>query len=336
MMQFYLMREGLRQFYGKNARFIMPLLRFATALTALVLMDIQMGWMGALGSIPVMLALALVCALLPWAGTTLILGGCLLGHFAAASLEVVILAAVLFFFIWILHMVFLPEGGLALVFVPLLFSLRIPYLAPLLLALSGTATGVIPVVSGVVVYYFIRTAADSMSVLTSGAALTILQRFTQCLTSLKDNRVMYIMVVAFAATYFTVYLIRQLTADYSRMVGIITGMLVNALVLLLGELWFPVDARELSIFSILPGTLVSGLLALAVDFFFFAVDYHRTEYVQFEDDDYYYYVKAVPKIVVTAPDKQVKKISSRTEPEYRRGVESPGRRSRNGYLDDRR
>lgn len=42
----------------------------------------------------------------------------------------------------------------------------------------------------------------------------------------------------------------------------------------------------------------------------FAVDYSRTEYIQFQDDDYYYYVKAVPKITVSAPDVKVQKINS--------------------------
>jgi hypothetical protein len=41
------------------------------------------------------------------------------------------------------------------------------------------------------------------------------------------------------------------------------------------------------------------------------VDYSRTEYVQFEDDDYYYYVKAVPKLTVSAPDVKVQKINAR-------------------------
>ena len=44
--------------------------------------------------------------------------------------------------------------------------------------------------------------------------------------------------------------------------------------------------------------------------FIFNVDYSRTEYVQFEDDEYYYYVKAVPKIAVAKPSKTVKKITS--------------------------
>ena len=50
-----------------------------------------------------------------------------------------------------------------------------------------------------------------------------------------------------------------------------------------------------------------------VQFLFFNVDYTRTEKVQFEDDEYYYYVKAVPKISVAAPDKKVKKINTKRE-----------------------
>ena len=62
--------------------------------------------------------------------------------------------------------------------------------------------------------------------------------------------------------------------------------------------------------ELLVGTLVSMVLAAVYNFMIFAVDYSRTEYVQFEDDDYYYYVKAVPKITVSAPDVKVQKINS--------------------------
>ena len=39
----------------------------------------------------------------------------------------------------------------------------------------------------------------------------------------------------------------------------------------------------------------------------------RAEKVQFEDDEYYYYVKAVPKVTVTRPEKQVKQIAGQTK-----------------------
>ena len=61
------------------------------------------------------------------------------------------------------------------------------------------------------------------------------------------------------------------------------------------------------------GILVSMVLAFVFEFFVFAVDYTRTEYLQFQDDDYYYYVKAVPKVAVTAPDVKVQRINKRKE-----------------------
>ena len=51
----------------------------------------------------------------------------------------------------------------------------------------------------------------------------------------------------------------------------------------------------------------------AAQFFRMVLDYTSVENVQFEDDDYYYYVKAVPKISVAAPDKKVKKINTKRE-----------------------
>ena len=59
------------------------------------------------------------------------------------------------------------------------------------------------------------------------------------------------------------------------------------------------------------GNLISVGIAFGLKFFFFHVDYKRTERVQFEDDDYYYYVKAVPKITMQVQDKQVKKINTK-------------------------
>ncbi len=312
MMQFYLMRESLRDFYGRHALYLTPIIRFVTALTALLLMDWNMGYAGSLGSIPVVLGVALICGFLPWGGMTLALSVCLLYQFLSVSMEVFAIGLIVFFFIWIMHMVLLPEGRFSVVLIPILFCFDIPYVVPVLVALGGTLTGIAPVSFGVVVYYLIRTVIDSAPVLTGGGTLNILQRFLQVLTALRDNKVMYVMLAAFAAIYLIVYLIRQMSVDYSRTIGIVTGTVTGALVLLLGELALQIDFRTLSITSIVVGTLLSGVIAVLLDFFIFAVDYNRTEYVQFEDDDYYYYVKAVPKIAVTAPDKQVKKINTRT------------------------
>jgi hypothetical protein len=48
------------------------------------------------------------------------------------------------------------------------------------------------------------------------------------------------------------------------------------------------------------------LIGFILQFIFMNLDYARTERVQFEDDDYYYYVKAVPKKMVAFKEKKVK------------------------------
>ena len=58
------------------------------------------------------------------------------------------------------------------------------------------------------------------------------------------------------------------------------------------------------------GTIGSAAIAIVIQFFRRALDYTAVENVQFEDDDYYYYVKAVPKINVSMPQMRVKRINA--------------------------
>ena len=53
--------------------------------------------------------------------------------------------------------------------------------------------------------------------------------------------------------------------------------------------------RIFSLVGVILGSIVCALIALVMQFFQFNLDYARTEKVQFEDDEYYYYVKRFPK-----------------------------------------
>jgi len=69
----------------------------------------------------------------------------------------------------------------------------------------------------------------------------------------------------------------------------------------------------------------------------FGVDYGRTENVQFEDDEYYYYVKAVPKMTVAVQAKTVKRINSqRNSGQRSNSVRSGQRNVMTEYAESRR
>ena len=119
---------------------------------------------------------------------------------------------------------------------------------------------------------------------------------------------MMVMIAACAVGSRVLYLIRRLSVDYAWIIAIVVGTVAQLLVIFVGDFVFGVSV---SAGALIFGLLLSIVLAMIYNFFFFSVDYTRTEYVQFEDDDYYYYVKAVPKMTVSSTDVKVQRISAR-------------------------
>ena len=132
-------------------------------------------------------------------------------------------------------------------------------------------------------------------------------RLRMVIDGILGNKEMLITVVAFVFTLELVYIIKRLSVDHSWTIASIAGTIADVMILLLGDLMYDTNV---SVIGILLGSVVSLGIALIIQFFVLGVDYSRTEKVQFEDDEYYYYVKAVPKMTVAAPEKTVKKINS--------------------------
>ena len=62
-------------------------------------------------------------------------------------------------------------------------------------------------------------------------------------------------------------------------------------------------------------TVISVLAGFVLEFFVFGGDYSRTERLEYEDDEYYYYVKAVPKFNVTKAQRRVTYIRNEKKKE---------------------
>ena len=68
-------------------------------------------------------------------------------------------------------------------------------------------------------------------------------------------------------------------------------------------------------------TILSVLVGIILEFFVFGGDYTRTERLEHEDDEYYYYVKAVPKASVTTSERSIKKITAQPVKEDKKAEE---------------
>lgn len=175
------------------------------------------------------------------------------------------------------------------------------------MGLIGAPTSAVSVACGVIVYYMLHYVTQNATVIAAMADEETAAKFKFIIDGLIKNREMVVTIAAFAMTVIVVYLLRRLSIDYAWTIAMTAGAVVNIMVLLVGDLIFEINQPLL---GVILGTIVSFLLVLVLQFFVFYVDYSRTEKVQFEDDEYYYYVKAVPKVTVAKPEKKVKQINS--------------------------
>ena len=175
------------------------------------------------------------------------------------------------------------------------------------MGLLGTPASAISVGCGVMVSYLISYFAESATALSGMAAEELTTKFRFVIDGFIDNKQMVLTIAAFAVTIILVYTIKRLSIDHAWTIAIIAGAIADVVVLLIGDMVFDTNV---SIVGIIFGSIFSALIVKVVEFFAFHVDYSRVEKVQFEDDEYYYYVKAVPKITVAMPSKTVKKINT--------------------------
>ena len=298
-------REQLKNFYSKYELYLTPVFKFLLALVTLVMINSSIGYMSELKKTTVVLVLALMCSVMPMNFIVFVAAAITLGHLYKFSMECALIALVVFLLLFILYFRFSSHDTIAVLLTPLCFILKIPYVMPIAMGLVGTPFSTVSVASGVIVYYTMRYMVSSASVLSTFEDDGALEKFRYVIDGLIGNKEMFVMIVAFAAALIVVYFIRRLSVDYAWTIAMVTGALLDVMILLFGDLMYNTN---LSIIGLIVGSIASVLLAKIFEFFVFNVDYSRTEYVQFEDDEYYYYVKAVPKNAVSAPQKRVKTI----------------------------
>lgn len=307
MLSLLIFKEKIRLIYGKYSMFILPIFKFALILVALILMNINIGYLDILKNPFFIFIIAVFCSVLPFSAISIILSIYLLSDMFSVSIDMFLLIGIYLLVIGILYYGFKPGNSYLIVVVPLLFTLKIPYVLPIVLGLGTGILTVIPLSAGIILYYLLLYVKNNIGTLTNGMTSDLSVRYFQILNSILSNKIMYIMLLAFALSLVVVYLIHNLSINYSWEIAIVSGMVSLLLFIFMGEFIMNIT---LSIMELLFGLIISLVLAYIYKFFIFNIDYTRTEYTQFEDDEYYYYVKAVPKISIKFPDYKNEKINT--------------------------
>lgn len=310
MMMILSFKERLKQFYSNFEFYLKPLFKILCTFIAFCVINNKIGYMTILTQPTVVGVASIMCGVLPCSLIVVILSLIIVGHLYALNMELAIIALILFVLMYLLYFKFTPKDGFVLFMVPIAFALNIPYVVPILVGLALTPVSIVSVAFGVLVEKMMDYVSNNAVTINSVSSDRILKRMNILLNGMFTDKTFYITMIVFAVVIIVVYILRTRSVDHAWMIAIIVGAICNVAGFIGAEVVLSINT-DIETSSLVIQTVIAALIAAVFNICVFSVDYSRTEHLQFEDDEYVYYVKAVPKINIAAPEVSVKRINTR-------------------------
>lgn len=303
-------RDQIKRIYSHFEFVIVPVLKFMLAFLTLSLVSGKMGYMYQLDNLGLILIGSLLCSFLPNGFVIFFAVVLSLAHMYALSLEVTIVALAIYLILFLLFFRFCSKDTLVVLFTALSCAMGIPCIVPVAVGLLASLDAIFAVACGLIGYHMLNHVIGNAQAIFAMGEEEAVAKVRLVIDGVLSNKEMLVMIAAFSITIILVYFVRRLSIEYSWTIAMISGVILNLVILLMGDLMYDTN---LSVGNAILGSVLAVALGKVLEFFRFAVDYSRVENVQFEDDEYYYYVKAIPKMTVAAPAKTVKKINTQRQ-----------------------
>ncbi|MDY5845385.1 MAG: hypothetical protein SPJ92_02355 [Bariatricus sp.] len=299
-------RERIQKVYIGYSIYVDKAVQFVLGFVSFYLINQNIGLMKTITAPVVTFALAVICTFLPPVTIALVAAALVLAHLFSLSMGVMAVSALIFAMMFIFYCRFTPKKAIVLLVTPIAFMLHIPYVVPIICGLAMTPVAAVPIAFGTIIYYMIFCVKNSAAAITAAEGIT--GQISLFVKTVFQNKELWITVIAFIICILTVYVVRRLSIDHAWKVAVAAGAVANILLIVIGDIVFDIHT---SYGTLILGNLLAIVIGVILEFFLFSVDYSRTEHIQYEDDEYYYYVKAVPKMSVAVPEKTVKRINER-------------------------
>lgn len=302
-------RDSVKDFLTKYEKIAIPVLKFVGMFLVLMSYTNIMGYSTQMNNPAVKFILSLICAFLPMQIMVLVAGLVGLLHMYAVGIDIAAVYLVMFILMYLLYVRFAPKHGWIIMILPLLYMLKLHYMIPIVISIFVGPVGIVPMIFGVIFYYFTVHVNELVALLATASEENSIQGFSYVINAMLSDKAMLLTILVFVLVIAVTYIIYRQSFEYSWLIAIGTGTILGIILFLVGGIVLEADVNVLVIFL---GSIGGAVIALIAQFFKGVLDYSRTETVQFEDDEYYYYVKAVPKVKVSEQNVKVQKISSKT------------------------
>jgi hypothetical protein len=297
----------LRAFYGRYSTAIDMAGKFVLALVSFFWVRSTLGFNSVLSNPFVLLILAVLCMLFPLSAVPVLTMVLVTGEAFTLGIDAGAVTLGILLILLILFLRFIPEDALEISLVPMTMFFGFVPLVPICAGIRRKVSAVFSIVSGVVVYYLMATLSREAENLQK-LKLSQYAKRLQLLIGGTFSPTMVVNLIALIAVFTVAYTLRRMTFNYSMVAAVPVAGLVYLMFVVFGGL---VPGTRFSIPVAFIGTVGSVIAAFIFLALLRPLDYTKSERLEFEDDDYYYYVKAIPKASATA--EELRKFRSKEE-----------------------
>ena len=286
-------RNRIRDVLREYDEIVTPVLKFIWAMVVFISLKSIFGYFDFFNEWLVIILLSVIFAIIDQRFMFFAVGIITTFHVYNVSMELGILYGVFFFAMYCVYIRFFPEMAYAIMLSLIACQIGMPAAVPFIVALTAGIGGMVPAAFGIVLYYLSVAVRDLKGQIDSLADISEVDTIKYLLDNVIKNKEMLALIIVTAVTIAIIYIISRIPFKFSKLISVGTGAVIYIVAQLMVESAFSLSG---DIAMTIVGALIGVVVGVVILCYRGIFDYKHTEHVQFEDDDYYYYVKAVPKI----------------------------------------
>ncbi len=193
------------------------------------------------------------------------------------------------------------EEGILLLITIIGLVLNVPYVAPIIAGIYFSASSIVALISGVIIYGFLQCFKEYLMYISTNADFaqagldSILFNFDFMAMYFKDNMYIISYSILFTGSVIINKVVESLKINYDKYICVALSsgfFLIGYFILLI------TFGMNVGIIMFLIGLIISLIISIIVVFFDTILDYQSVKYVKFEDGENMYYVKVIPKMYI--------------------------------------
>ncbi len=193
-------------------------------------------------------------------------------------------------------------------FVALLTFILLPTplsgMIPLYVGINCGIIAIPPMIAGIFVYHFFTSLNGATKALELAPAGT--QMYECVIDTLVENKELIVCLVVMSVVAVLARQISRMKFNYSWYLCVPIATIVHAVLFMYGCFFFELSS---SILRVSITMIISAAVMQLLQLYRGVLDYSHPEILEFEDDEYFYYVKAVPKVKVSEENVSVQTIA---------------------------